>query len=320
MSQPPNPQYQQAAMPGCWWHPNRPTGLSCSRCERPACPDCLREAAVGFQCTDCVQAGRQQDRAQQKQYRDAGYGARTLAGAQPVQTAVVTPVLLALNVVIFFVTVAQSGSIVNNNFSELFQLGQLWNPATLAGDEWWRIFTSGFLQYGLLHIASNAFSLWFVGRPLETALGRVPFTVLYFVSMIGGSAANLVFNGLDAGPVVGASGAIFGLIGAYTVIVIKLRLNPTWLLVILGLNVFITFQVPSISILGHAGGFVGGLVATFALLYAPEKNRLKWQLGGIAIVVVAMIGLIAWKDSQTISASCELTTSRGAPTYVCYPE
>ncbi|MFI7122417.1 rhomboid family intramembrane serine protease [Amycolatopsis sp. NPDC049868] len=320
MSQPPNPQYQQAAMPGCWWHPNRPTGLSCSRCERPACPDCLREAAVGFQCTDCVQAGRQQDRAQQRQYRDAGYGSRTLAGAQPVQTAVVTPVLLALNVIIFFITVAQSGSLANNNFSDLFQYGQLWNPATLAGDEWWRILTSGFLQYGLLHIASNAFSLWFVGRPLETALGRVPFTVLYFVSLLGGSVANLVFSDLDAVPVVGASGAIFGLIGAYTVIVIKLRLNPTWLLVILGLNVFITFQVPGISILGHAGGFVAGLLVTFALLYAPDKNRLKWQLGGIAIVVVAMIGLVVWKDSQTISASCELTTSRGAPSYACYPE
>ncbi|MFD5243234.1 rhomboid family intramembrane serine protease [Amycolatopsis sp. NPDC058340] len=320
MSQPPNPQYQQAAMPGCWWHPNRPTGLSCSRCERPACPDCLREAAVGFQCTDCVQAGRQQDRAQQRQYRDAGYGSRTLAGAQPVRTAVVTPVLLALNVLIFLITVVQSGSLANNNFSELFQYGQLWNPATLAGDEWWRILTSGFLQYGLLHIASNAFSLWFVGRPLETALGRVPFTVLYFVSLLGGSAANLVFSDLDAVPVVGASGAIFGLIGAYTVIVIKLRLNPTWLLVILGLNVFITFQVPGISILGHAGGFVAGLLATFALLYAPDKNRLKWQLGGIAIVVVAMIGLVVWKDSQTISATCELTTSRGVPSYACYPE
>ncbi|MEU3763733.1 rhomboid family intramembrane serine protease [Amycolatopsis keratiniphila] len=320
MSQPPNPQYQQAAMPGCWWHPNRPTGLSCSRCERPACPDCLREAAVGFQCTDCVQAGRQQDRVQQKQYRDAGYGSRTLAGAQPARTAVVTPVLLALNVLIFFITVAQSGSLANNNFSELFQYGQLWNPATLAGDEWWRILTSGFLQYGLLHIASNAFSLWFVGRPLETALGRVPFTVLYFVSLLGGSVANLVFSDLDAVPVVGASGAIFGLIGAYTVIVIKLRLNPTWLLVILGLNVFITFQVPGISILGHAGGFVAGLLTTFALLYAPDKNRLKWQLGGIAIVVVAMIGLVVWKDSQTISASCELATSRGVPSYACYPE
>ncbi|MFE5564044.1 MULTISPECIES: rhomboid family intramembrane serine protease [Amycolatopsis] len=320
MSQPPNPQYQQAAMPGCWWHPNRPTGLSCSRCERPACPDCLREAAVGFQCTDCVQAGRQQDRAQQKQYRDAGYGSRTLAGAQPARTAVVTPVLLALNVIVFLITVVQSGSIANNNFSELFQYGQLWNPATLAGDEWWRILTSGFLQYGLLHIASNAFSLWFVGRPLETALGRVPFTVLYFVSLLGGSAANLVFSDLDAVPVVGASGAIFGLIGAYTVIVIKLRLNPTWLLVILGLNVFITFQVPGISILGHAGGFVAGLLATFALLYAPDKNRLKWQLGGIAIVVVAMIGLVVWKDSQTISATCELATSRGVPSYACYPE
>ncbi|AIG72969.1 Conserved putative membrane protein [Amycolatopsis japonica] len=307
-------------MPGCWWHPNRPTGLSCARCERPACPDCLREAAVGFQCTDCVQAGRQQDRAQQKQYRDAGYGSRTLAGAQPARTAVVTPVLLALNVIVFLITVVQSGSIANNNFSELFQYGQLWNPATLAGDEWWRILTSGFLQYGLLHIASNAFSLWFVGRPLETALGRVPFTVLYFVSLLGGSAANLVFSDLDAVPVVGASGAIFGLIGAYTVIVIKLRLNPTWLLVILGLNVFITFQVPGISILGHAGGFVAGLLATFALLYAPDKNRLKWQLGGIAIVVVAMIGLVVWKDSQTISATCELATSRGVPSYACYPE
>lgn len=307
-------------MPGCWWHPNRPTGLSCARCERPACPDCLREAAVGFQCTDCVQAGRQQDRAQQKRYRDAGYGSRTLAGAQPARTAVVTPVLLALNVIVFLITVVQSGSIANNNFSELFQYGQLWNPATLAGDEWWRILTSGFLQYGLLHIASNAFSLWFVGRPLETALGRVPFTVLYFVSLLGGSAANLVFSDLDAVPVVGASGAIFGLIGAYTVIVIKLRLNPTWLLVILGLNVFITFRVPGISILGHAGGFVAGLLATFALLYAPDKNRLKWQLGGIAIVVVAMIGLVVWKDSQTISATCELATSRGVPSYACYPE
>lgn len=307
-------------MPGCWWHPNRPTGLSCARCERPACPDCLREAAVGFQCTDCVQAGRQQDRAQQKQYRDAGYGARTITGATLPRTAIVTPVLLAINVVIFFITVAQSGSLANNNFSELFQLGELWNPATLAGNEWWRIFTSGFLQFGVLHIASNAFSLWFVGRPLETALGRVPFIALYFISMLGGSVANLAFTGLDAVPVIGASGAIFGLIGAYAVIVIKLRLNPTWLLVMLALNVFITFQVPGISILGHAGGFVAGLLVTFALLYAPEKNRLKWQVGGLAIVVVALIGLVVWKDSQTISATCELTTSRGAPTYVCYPK
>ncbi len=274
---------------------------------------------MGFQCTDCVQAGRQQDRVQQKQYQDAGYGARTITGARPPRAVVVTPVLLALNVIVFFITVAQSGSLANNNFSELFQLGELWNPATLAADEWWRIFTSGFLQYGLLHIAGNAFSLWFVGRPLETALGRVPFVALYFISMLGGSVANLAFTGLDAVPVVGASGAIFGLIGAYAVIVIKLRLNPTWLLVMLALNVFITFQVPGISILGHAGGFVAGLLVTFALLYAPEKNRLKWQVGGLAIVVVALIGLVVWKDAQTISATCELATDRGRSTYVCYP-
>ncbi|WET79713.1 rhomboid family intramembrane serine protease [Amycolatopsis sp. QT-25] len=319
MSQPPNPQYQQAAMPGCWWHPNRPTGLSCSRCERPACPDCLREAAVGFHCTDCVQAGRQQDRVQQKQYRDAGYGATTIAGARPPRTAVVTPVLLAINVVVFFVTVALAGSLSSNNISEFFQLGNLDNVPTLAGNEWWRIFTSGFLHFGLLHIASNAFSLWFVGRPLEVALGRVPFAVLYLVSMLGGSAACLVFSDLGAYPVVGASGAIFGLIGAYTVIVIKLRLNPTWLLIILGLNVFITFQVPNISILAHAGGFVAGLLVTFALLYAPEKDRLKWQIGGIAIVVVAIVGLIVWKDTQTISAAfCDITSIQGQRVYGCY--
>lgn len=320
MSQPPNPQYQQAALPGCWWHPNRPTGLSCARCERPACPDCLREASVGFQCIDCVQAGRQQDRVQQKQYRDAGYGARTIAGARPPRTAIVTPVLLALNVVIFFITVAQSGSLADNNLSSLFQFGELWNPATLAGNEWWRIVTSGFLQFGLLHIAANAFSLWFMGRPLEATLGRVPFVALYFVSMLGGAAANLVFTDLNAVPVVGASGAIFGLIGCYTVIVIKLKLNPTWLLVILALNVYLTFQVPGISVLGHAGGFVAGLLATVALVYAPRKDQLKWQIGGIAIVVVALIGLIAFKDAQTVSASCELGTVRGQPSYVCYPE
>jgi membrane associated rhomboid family serine protease len=319
VSQPPNPQYQQA-LPGCWWHPNRPTGLSCARCERPACPDCLREAAVGFQCTDCVQTGRQQDRAQQKQYRGAGYGARTITGARQPRTAVVTPVLLALNIVIFFITVAQSGSLADNNFSNLFQLGELWNPATLAGNEWWRIVTSGFLQYGLFHIAANAFSLWFMGRPLELILGRVPFTALYFVSLLGGSVANLVFNDLDAIPVVGASGAIFGLIGCYTVIVIKLKLNPTWLIIILALNVYITFQVPGISILGHAGGFVVGLLATIALLYAPEANRFTWQIGGLALVVVALIGLVVWKDAQTISAACELGVSRGQPSYVCYPE
>ncbi len=306
-------------MPGCWWHPNRPTGLSCSRCERPACPDCLREAAVGFQCTDCVQAGRQQDRVQQKQYRDAGYGATTIAGARQPRTAVVTPVLLAINVAVFFLTVALAGSLASNNISEFFQLGNLANAPTLAGNEWWRIFTSGFLHFGLLHVASNAFSLWFVGRPLEVALGRVPFTALYFVSMLGGSAACLVFSDLGARPVVGASGAIFGLMGAYAVIVIKLKLNPTWLLVMLGLNVFITFQVPGISVLGHAGGFAAGLLVTFALLYAPEKDRLKWQIGGIVIVVVAIIGLIVWKDTQTVTAAyCEFVRFQGQVIYACY--
>ncbi|MEC3974556.1 rhomboid family intramembrane serine protease [Amycolatopsis sp. H20-H5] len=320
MNQPPNPAWpQQAAQPGCWWHPNRQTGLSCARCERPACPDCLREAAVGFQCTDCIQGARRQDRAQQKQYQAAGLGQRTIAGVRPPKSVLVTPILFAVNVLVFLVTVVQAKSPMDNNVSSLFQWGELWLPATLEGNEWWRVFTSGFLHYGLIHIAANMFSLWMVGRPLELVFGRARFVTLYFVAMLGGSAANLLFDNLDSAPSVGASGALLGLIGAYGVIVIKERLNPTWLIINLVLNVYVTFQVPGISIFAHLGGFVLGGLATVALLYAPEKDKLRWQVVGIAVLVVAVIGLLVWRDAQFGQAACAFGSQQGQQVYGCTP-
>jgi membrane associated rhomboid family serine protease len=318
VNQPPNPAAQpQAALPGCWWHPNRPTGLSCSRCGRPACPDCLREAPVGFQCTDCVHAGSQQQRRQHREYQDVGLGgARTIAGARPSQSILATQAILAVNVVVFVVTAVQARSLNDNQVSNVFQLGVLWGQATFGADEWWRLFTSGFLHYGPIHIAVNMFSLWMMGRALEQVFGKARFLTLYFVSMLGASTAVLLFDNLDGGTA-GASGALFGLMGAYAVIVLKLRLNPTGLIITLALNAFITFGVANISILGHIGGLVTGALVTVAMLYAPKARLAAWQAGGVAILVVAMIGLLVYRNTEVAALTCDFVQYRGQELYSC---
>ncbi|RBM24279.1 rhomboid family intramembrane serine protease [Prauserella sp. PE36] len=311
MSQPPYPpQYgqpsQQEALPGCWWHPNRQTGLRCVRCNRPACPDCLREASVGYQCVDCVQAGQQQQRAKATQYRRAGYGARTVAGARVSQRAVVTPLLIAINVLVYVVTVVQAGGDpMNNNDAPLFADGVLWPIGIVAGDEWWRLLTSGFLHYGLLHIAMNMLALWVLGRDLEVLLGKVRFLAVYFVSMLGGAAAVFAFGETNTGTA-GASGAIYGLMGAILIAVLRLRLNPTSAIGIIVLNIVLSVSIPGISLLGHVGGLVVGALAMIAMVYAPEKQRTAYQLGTIVVLTAALIGLLVYRDSQLSSELCAL--------------
>ena len=179
MSQPPNPTAEpQAALPGCWWHPNRPTGLSCSRCGRPACPDCLREAPVGFQCTDCVHAGGQEQRRRHRGYQEAGLGRRTVFGARLSQSVLVTQVILAVNVLVYLFTAFQAQSVNGNDASAVFQRGSLYVTATLGNNEWWRVLTSGFLHFGPIHIAVNMFSLWMMGRSLEQVCGRGRYLAL----------------------------------------------------------------------------------------------------------------------------------------------
>ncbi|MET9259268.1 rhomboid family intramembrane serine protease [Amycolatopsis sp. NPDC004079] len=314
MSQPPNPS--APSMPGCWWHPNRQTGLSCARCGRPACPDCLREAPVGFQCTDCVQTGAQQQKQQQRQYRNAGMGSRTIAGARLSNSYVVTATLIAVNVVIFLVTAIQAKSLFNNGFAPLEQMGVLQTRAALGNGEWWRIITSGFLHYGPIHIAANAFSLWMMGRALEQVFGKVRYLALYFVSMLGASTAVLLFEDTRLGTA-GASGAIFGLLGSYAVIVLKLRLNPTALLINLVINAYITFSISGISLFAHAGGLVTGALVTAAMLYAPARNLARWQAIGTAIVAVALVGLIGWRATEIPPQTCLYVQYQGQSQYVC---
>ncbi|MFD8492448.1 rhomboid family intramembrane serine protease [Amycolatopsis sp. NPDC059657] len=315
MSQPPYPQIpESAALPGCWWHPKRQTGLSCVRCGRPACPDCLREAAVGFQCVDCVQSGQRVDKDQRKQYEAAGYGQRTVTGARMPRRIVVTPVLIALNVLVFLLTVVQSGSMTNNNGGSKIGTGGWLDSVLVAHEgEYWRLFTSGFLHDGLLHIAVNMLSLWMLGRDLERAMGPVRYTVAYLVSLFGGSVAVVLFA--PDRPVVGASGAIYGLLGAILIALLRLKLNPTSALVIIGVNLVLSVSIPGISLFAHLGGLVAGAIVMAAMVYAPEKSRAAWQAGMTVLVTVALIGLFAIGNARLGDQTCGV-----APTgdhYVC---
>lgn len=273
-------------MPSCVRHPDRPTGLRCTRCDRPACPECLREASVGYQCVDCVNEGRRTIRQP-----------RTVAGAGVSNSnrLVIVPILIAINLVVFAITVGQAQSLAHNGNSRLFLDWWLW-PPIVAGGEWWRLFTAGFLHSGPVHIALNMVALYLLGRELEPVLGKVRFTAIYLISLLGGSTAVFLFGG-DV-PVVGASGAVFGLMGAIVVVVLRLKLNPRPVLMIIALNVFISVAVPNISLLGHLGGLVIGAVATAAIVYAPAKSRNVWQAGALIAVTVALVGMILVRDGQ----------------------
>ncbi|NIJ14426.1 membrane associated rhomboid family serine protease [Saccharomonospora amisosensis] len=231
------------------------------------------------------------------QYRRAGYGARTVAGARVSQRAVVTPVLIALNLLVYVLTAVQAQDFMRNDVSRLFNDGVLWPVGIAAADEWWRLVTSGFLHFGLLHIGMNMLALWILGRDLELLLGKVRFLAVYFVSMLGGSAAVFAFGAVNTGTA-GASGAIYGLMGAILVAVLRLRLNPTAAIGIIVLNVVLTISIPGISLLGHLGGLVVGALAMVAMVYAPAKNRATYQTVAILLLTAAIAGLVLYRDAQ----------------------
>ncbi|MFC9356308.1 rhomboid family intramembrane serine protease [Rhodococcus sp. NPDC057014] len=281
--------------PRCVRHPDRPTALSCNRCGRPACPECLREAAVGYQCVDCVAAGQRDVRR-----------VRNVAGAVTAQRAVplVTYILMAANVGIFLITAAQSRSIMQNQAgSALFADWALFPPAVVDG-QLVRVIGSGFLHFGLIHLAVNMFALWIIGRDTELVLGRARYAFVYFASILGGSAAVMLFQ-LHA-VTAGASGAVFGLMGAQAVILLRLRRSPAPVISVIAINVIISITIPGISLWGHLGGLVAGAAATAAILYGPQllgagNNREKAVTVGwicLGVVVLVPLAVIAARTLQ----------------------
>jgi membrane associated rhomboid family serine protease len=282
----------------CYRHPDRETGVSCSECGRGICTDCMVFAPVGIRCPD--HSGQPQGAARvATKVRRAGFEGTG---------ALVTKALIAANVLVFLVNLAQGASLSRNN-GELFAdgalIGRLGPFADgsfigVAEGQWWRLITSAFLHAGLLHLGMNMLMLWWIGAPMEAAIGRARFLALYLVSGLAGSAGALILS--DPNQVtVGASGAIFGILGA--ALVFESQRNYVLggsALSIVVLNLVLTLAVPNISIGGHLGGLAGGALAGFALSrfgrgHAAYGNPGVVGIAGILAVGVLSIAVSYWK-------------------------
>ncbi|MEV1293035.1 rhomboid family intramembrane serine protease [Pseudonocardia sp. NPDC049635] len=238
---------------------------------------------MGQHCVDCLAGSA----------RTAPRG-RNVAGASRAGRPVLVPGLIAANVAIFVLTVAMAGSLNANYDSALFRAGAL-VPAAVGQGEFWRIITSGFLHIGPLHLAFNMFALWIIGREVEMVLGRARFAAVYGVSLLGGSAAVMLLSN-PLGFTAGASGAVFGLMGALVVLLRRLKMPAGQVLTLIAINVGISLVIPAVSWQGHFGGLLFGAAVTAALLYlgAGSPNRRRVQVvavSGLALLTVALIAV-----------------------------
>ncbi len=263
-------------MATCYRHPSRETGVSCSNCGRPICPDCMTSTPVGMRCPECSR-----QRTAVKRLRDVAALPR------------VTYALIAINVVAF---IAEGNVSINGSpSSSVYEEGALFGSVRgvpglgVAHGQWWRLVTSGFLHENLIHIGFNMYVLYILGRMIEPAIGSLRFGVLYGVSLLTGSLGALLVT--PHSPTVGASGAVFGIMGAAAV-EMRARQIPVMQSGVGGLiliNLVISFTLPGISWGGHVGGLIGGALAA-TLLQLGDRRRLRaLALAGCALIAAAAI-------------------------------
>lgn len=281
-------------MPTCYRHPGRESYIRCQRCDRTICPDCMRDAAVGFQCPSCVDEGKKATRS----------GRTAYGGLRPTNASTTSGVLIAINAAVWIAILATGGA--GSRLVDLLGLrpngicdvgrggidvpeqicttqGGTWLPG-FADGAYWQVLTSGFTHVTIMHIAFNMLALWVIGPQLEVALGRVRFLALYLLSLLAGSAV-VLWAGSEYQLTLGASGAIYGLFGALLIVARKVGADMRSLWALIAVNVFITFAVPNISWQGHLGGFVGGAAVAAILVYAPRgAQRTTFQVCGLVAV------------------------------------
>ena len=263
----------------CYRHPDRETGVSCSECGRGICPDCMVFAPVGIRCPE--HAGQAQGAARVVQ------NVRRRSARYP---GFVTMTLIGINVGIYLLQLA-GGASINANSGWIFEHGALYGPLVAQG-EWERLITAAFLHYGPIHLGMNMLALWWIGRPLEDWLGPVRYSLLYLVAGLAGSAGALIAN--PAAVTVGASGAIFGILGA----AIVLERQQTYVLggsaiTLLVVNLAFTFAVPGISIGGHLGGLAGGALAILALSQLGKRSAVYSRIDLVSFASIVAIGVLS---------------------------
>lgn len=298
--------------PACYRHPTREATIRCQRCTRPICTECMNDAAVGFQCPDCVTTGRRETR------QNVGpYG-----GTRSSRPALTSQVLIGLNAIVWLAILATGG--MQGIVARLFALtpqgicvlandpgsyypgateamcvarsGVVWHDGVSSG-AFWQVITNAFTHIEIWHIAFNMLAIWFLGPQLEAVLGRARFLALYLLSALSASALVMWFSD-PASPTLGASGAVFGLMGAILVIAHKHHGDVRGILVWLGANVAITFLGSGISWQGHLGGLLGGLVIAAIVAYAPKQNRTTIQWVGLAAFALVTLAAIAIRALQ----------------------
>jgi membrane associated rhomboid family serine protease len=303
---PATPQAQPEA-PVCPRHPDREAYVRCQRCGRPTCPECQRPAAVGIQCVDCVREGAKTVRQARTIFGGAVTDGRPRA----------TLWIIGICAVVFVLQSVVPG--LTNRISF----------APVVGDtEPWRFLTSAFAHGSILHIAFNMYALWIMGTYLEPMLGRVRFVTVYLLSAFGGSVVYLLLSsppslaeraigqcGSWCTPAVGASGAVFGLFGAFLVLQRRLGRSAAGMYVIIGINAVLGFVIPNIAWQAHLGGLVTGAAAAAVIAYAGRGRQgaamgaeainaarraaapLQW--GGLVAILVVQLVLTVAKYAAT---------------------
>ncbi len=284
-----------SGVPTCFRHAERETYLSCTRCGRAACPECLRSAPVGQQCVECIKEGGRTVR------KPSGvFGGRAVSGA------VVTYTLVALNVAFYLVEWVYPKII-----DYLALIGSANDPKIhavvgVAQGQEYRLLTSAFLHeqgfggFGPLHIIFNMWALILVGPALERLLGRLRFAALYVLSALGGSVLFYLLAPVNELGL-GASGAIFGLFGAWFVVARRLRVDSRSIVFLIVLNLGISFAVAGIAWQAHVGGLITGGLLAAAYAYAPRGQRTLVQVGATVAVVAVLVVAVLTRNHQLLS-------------------
>jgi membrane associated rhomboid family serine protease len=291
----------------CYRHAGREANIRCQRCERPICPECMRDAAVGFQCPSCIKEG----------VRSTRQAVGPYGGTRSANPALTSYVLIGINVALWLAVVAtgwhasrlttrlallprgicESAADPDLYYGRVASAAQC---ATVGGDgRWvsgvadgavWQLLTSAFMHVELWHIAGNMLALYFLGPQVEAALGRVRFLAVYLLAALAGSATAYWLSSVE-GYSLGASGAVYGLFGALGVLIQKVGGDLRSILGLLAINLVITFAVPNISWQAHLGGLAGGALVTAILVYAPRGSRrsvVQWSAVSGVLVLIAL--------------------------------
>ncbi|MER8232232.1 rhomboid family intramembrane serine protease [Streptomyces sp. NPDC101490] len=277
----------QAGPARCYRHPEAETGIRCTRCDKPICTACMISAAVGFQCPDCVRGGS-----------GTGHSAdanrpRTLAGGRiEGDGRFVTKILIGINLAVYLAVLVFGERLVD----QLVLIGHAYNPflgevVGVADGEWYRLLTSAFLHQEVWHILFNVMGLWVIGGIVEPELGRIRYTALCLLSGLSGSALAYLVAAPNQ-PSLGASGVVYGLIGAWVVLARRRRHDMRPVILFVALSLLVTFTRPGISWEAHVGGLVAGLLVTYALVHAPRARRDLVQYGACGLVLLIDLGIV----------------------------